>query len=219
MLHHARKDRPKFRRAQRFSRDIREHLNAFRAKIVHRTVDLLKRGIDIVHRQRSDESRKPVRVSPANFGQSVVGHAGVIRRLHWRRQQLDGWVGKRQYLLIVAKLVEQPEPRLDIPQRTQPGECRGRRKVGHKFFQPVEIRRRHEMIENVDDHRCVPERDENLRAIATSFQAGRCLLGGPLVSNFFSLLTACRGAWPLRSLAASRPINNEARRGDVHASQ
>jgi hypothetical protein len=62
------------------------------------------------------------------------------------------------------------------------------------------------MIEYVDDHSGVPEKSQELTRYrdVVSSRMGEPT-GHPLVSIFFSLLTAGRGAWPLRSLAASRP--------------
>src|SRR5262249_29970422 len=70
-----------------------------------------------------------------------------------------------------AEAVEQLSPRVEVPQRAQPRE-RGRgRMLRHELLQPLEIGRRHEMVEDVDDHTRPPEGAAMLGGFMSAFQA------------------------------------------------
>ena len=55
-------------------------------------------------------------------------------------------------LLQAVELVEQRQPRLDVPQRLEPWKGGERHVPGNEIGQAVEIRLGHEVIEDVDDH-------------------------------------------------------------------
>jgi len=51
-------------------------------------------------------------MQPAQFGQAIIGHARQLSRLFRRAEQFQRRIGERQNLLVFAKLVEQPQPRI-----------------------------------------------------------------------------------------------------------
>ena len=167
---HAGEDRPELGRAQRLAGDVGEDLDAARAEAFHRAVDLGERGLDVVHRQRRDERREAVGVPAAKLGQRVVGEPRELRRLVGGRDQLERRIGEREHLLQPVELVEQGEPRIDVPQRLEPRERGDGDMTRNDLGQAVEIRLGHEMIEDVDDHKQDEPRERESRATVKAKQ-------------------------------------------------
>ena len=58
----------------------------------------------------------------ADLRQRVVRHARQLGRRSGRRDQLERRIGEREHLLQPVELVEQREPRVDVPEGLEPGE-------------------------------------------------------------------------------------------------
>ena len=155
-LDHAFEDRPEFRRAERLAGDIGEHLDAPGAQVSHRAVDLLQRGVDVVHRQRRDKGWKALRMPPADVGKTVIGDARQLRGALGRPQQFERRIGERQHLAVVAELIEQLESRVEVPQRRQLGKRGGGRVIRHELPQFLEVSRRQEVVVDVEDQLKAP---------------------------------------------------------------
>ena len=137
---------------ERLARDIGEDLDAARAEAGHRTIDLGERRLDIVHGQRCDEGRESVGMPAAELRERVVREARELWRLVGRSNELERRIGEREHLLQAVELVEQGEPRIDVPQRLEAGKRGERHMAGNDGAEAIEIRLRHEMIEDVDHH-------------------------------------------------------------------
>ena len=88
----------------------------------------------------------------AELGERVVRHARELGRLVGRSNELERRVGEREHLLQAVEFVEQGEPRIDVPQRLEAGKRGEHHMAGNDGAEPVEIRLRHEMVEDVDHH-------------------------------------------------------------------
>ena len=88
----------------------------------------------------------------AELRQGVVGQARELRRLVGRGDQLERRIGEREHLLQAIELVEQGKPRIDVPQRLDPGKRGEHHVAGNEIAETIEIRLRHEMVEDVDHH-------------------------------------------------------------------
>ena len=150
---HAGEDRTILGIAQRRAGHVGEDLDSLGAKLADGAVDLRERGLDVVHRQRCDERRETVRVAAAELGQSVIGHARQIRRLRRTAQIFERRIGEREHLLQVAELIEEFEPRIDIPKRAQARKGRRGGVRRSELLQALEVRRGHEVIEDVEHDR------------------------------------------------------------------
>ena len=150
--HHALKYRAKVWGRERLARDVGEDLNTARAQTGHGTIDLGQRGVDIVHGQRCDEGRESIGVPAAELGEQVVREARELRRLVGRSNELERRIGEREHLLQALELVEQGEPRIDVPQGLEAGKRGERHMAGNDGAEAIEIRLRHEMVEDVDHH-------------------------------------------------------------------
>ena len=186
--HHLLEDRPELGRAQRLAGDIGEHLDAARAEMRDRAVDLVEAGLDIVHRQRRDERRKAIRMAAADLGQRIVRHARQLRRLLGRCDQLERRIGEADHLAQVVELIEQAAPRIDIDQRLQSRKAGHRDVVGRELRQAVEIGLRHEVIEDVDDHGRGPSSD-----VAGVWIFGNCGRGSATISCGLETVGPTRG--------------------------
>ena len=149
---HSLEDRAKLGFRQRPARDIGEDLDAARAEGGHRTIDLGERRLDIVHGERCNERRESVGMPAAKLRERVVREARERWRLVGRSNELERRVGEREHLLQAIELVEQGKPRIDVPQRLQAGKSGERHMAGNDGAEAIEIRLRHEMIEDVDHH-------------------------------------------------------------------
>ena len=69
------------------------------------------------------------------------------------RDELERRIGEREHLLQALELVEQGKPRVDVPQRLEPGKRSERHMAGNEIAEAIEIGLRHEMVEDVDHHR------------------------------------------------------------------
>ena len=149
---HALEYRAEFGSRERLAGDIGEDLDAARAKAGHGTIDLGKRGVDIVHGKRRNEGGEPIGMPAAEFGECVVREPRELGRLVGRSNELERRIGKRQHLLQAVELVEQGEPRIDVPQCLQAGKSGDCHMAWNEGAEAIEIRLRHEMIEDVDHH-------------------------------------------------------------------
>ena len=149
---HSLEDRAKLGFRERPARDIGEDLDAARAEGGHRTIDLGERRLDIVHGERCNERRESVGMPAAKLRERVVREARERWRLVGRSNELERRVGEREHLLQAIELVEQGKPRIDVPQRLQAGKSGERHMAGNDGAEAIEIRLRHEMIEDVDHH-------------------------------------------------------------------
>ena len=75
---HAIEQRQVFRAIERLAVDVREHLDAARAKVAHRAFGLAHRRIHVAERQRRDKPRKTVRVFTDQRRHAVVGGARQV---------------------------------------------------------------------------------------------------------------------------------------------
>src|SRR4029078_12057987 len=66
--------------------------------------------------------------------------------------ELERRVGEREHLLQAVELVEQGQPRIDVPQGLEAGKRGERHMAGNDGAEAIEIRLWHEMIEDVDYH-------------------------------------------------------------------
>src|SRR6476661_5238561 len=150
--HHALKYRAKLWGRERLARDVGEDLNTAGAETGYGAIDLGQRGVDIVHGQRCDESRKSIGMPAAELGERVVRQTRELRRLVGRSNELERRVGEREHLLQSVELVEQGEPRIDVPQGLEAGKRGERHMAGNDGAEAIEVRLRHEMVEDVDHH-------------------------------------------------------------------
>ena len=118
----------------------------------------------------------------ADLGERVVRHAGDLRRAVGRRDQLDRRIGEREHLLQAVELVEQREPRVDVPQRLDARERGEHRMAGNELAEPVEKRLRHEVGEDVE-HGAVPAKAATLCGGRAGWQAPRRLSARGFVDN------------------------------------
>ena len=88
----------------------------------------------------------------AELGERVVRQARELRRLVGRSNELERRIGEREHLLQAVELVEQGQPRIDVPQGLEAGKRGERHMAGNDGAEAIEIRLRHEMIEDVDHH-------------------------------------------------------------------
>jgi len=88
----------------------------------------------------------------AKLRERVVREARECWCLVGRSNELERRIGEREHLLQAIELVEQGKPCIDVPQRLQAGKSGERHMAGNDGAEAVEIRRRHEMIEDVDHH-------------------------------------------------------------------
>src|SRR5262245_14871324 len=204
MLHHFFEDAAELGSAQGLPGDIGEDLDATGAKLRDRSVDLRERSIDVVHGQRRDERGKAVRVAAADIGERIVGEARELRRLRWRRDQFEWWVGERDDLSQVVELVKQTKPRIDVDQRLEPRKGGHRDMVGRDFGQAVQIRLRHEVIEHIDHHVVSP------RGLPRTAKAGAVL---PL----FSVIVRRDSLYIMLSFGSCHPCRSTAMRRLVTA--
>jgi hypothetical protein len=152
VFRHAAKDRAELGQAQRFPKYVGEYLDAARAERPDGAIDFRDTGRDVVHRHRGDEAGEAVGETPAELGQPIIGDARQFRRALRRPQDLDRRIGQRQDLLISVELIEEAQPRLDVPQRRQLGKGGKGDVAGREVAEPVEDRFRHEVVEHVEHH-------------------------------------------------------------------
>ena len=88
----------------------------------------------------------------ADLGQRIVCQPRELGRFLRRSDQLERRIGEADHLAQIVELIEQAKPRVDIDQRLQSWKAGHRDMVGHQLGETRQIRLRHEMIEDVDDH-------------------------------------------------------------------
>ena len=96
----------------------------------------------------------------AELGEQVVRQPRELRRLVGRSNELERRIGEREHLLQAVEFVEQREPRIDVPQGLEARKRGERHMAGNDGAEAIEIRLRHEMIEDVDHH-VQPARRQN----------------------------------------------------------
>src|SRR5262245_47892374 len=69
-----------------------------------------------------------------------------------RGDELEWGIGEADHLAQVIELIEQAKPRVEVDQRLEPRKRAHHDMAGDEGSQAVEIRLRHEVIEDVDDH-------------------------------------------------------------------
>src|SRR5262249_15848075 len=94
---HAPEDRAKLSGRERLAGDIGEELDAAGAEILHGAVDLGERGVDIVHRQRRNESREAIGMLAAQLRQAAVRPRRKLRRLGVRAGAGGWWGGAMRW--------------------------------------------------------------------------------------------------------------------------
>ena len=168
---HAAEDRPELGRAQRLAGDVGEHLDAARAEL-RRPRGRSRRAQASTLFIGSDamNAGKRSRMPAAELGQRVVGDARELRRLVGRRDQLERRIGEREHLLQVVELVEQASRASTSHSVLSRGKRGDRDMAGNELGQAVEIRLRHEMIEDVDDHEQDEPRERESRATVKAKQ-------------------------------------------------
>ena len=153
MVRHALEHREEFRRIERFAGNAGDDLYAPGAELIDRAIHLLERGLRVVHRYRGDERREFLRILLAHLGHAVVRHARELGRLRRIAEQLRARQAEGDHLLHVGELLAQHRhAMLDVPQHAQvrhPLHHAGLLRVG---FHQLEIRHRHDVIEDVDLH-------------------------------------------------------------------
>ena len=88
----------------------------------------------------------------AEFRERVVRQARELGRLVGRSNELERRIGEREHLLQAVELFEQGKPCIDVPQRLQARKSSERHMAGNDGAEAIEIRLRHEMIEDIDHH-------------------------------------------------------------------
>ena len=120
--------------------------------VIARSISV-RRRLDIVHRQRRDERRKPIGMAAADLRQRIVRDPRQLRRLVGRCHQLERRIGERRSPAAGRRTRSSRRRRAST---STSGFKRGkpvhRDMAGRKLRQPVEIGLRHEMIEDVDHH-------------------------------------------------------------------
>src|ERR1700704_1116821 len=147
---HALENRTELGCRERLAGDIGKDLDAARTEAGHGTIDLGKRSLDIVHGKRCDERRESIGVPAAEIRQRVVCQPRKLGSLVGWGNELERRIGKREHLLQPVELVEQGKPCTDVPQSLQAGKRGQRHMAGDNGAEAIEIRLRHEMIEDVD---------------------------------------------------------------------
>ena len=131
---------------------IGEKLDAFGAELIDGALGLGERGLDLVHRQRRDESRETVGMLAAKLGHAVIRHLRQLDRLRRRGESLDRRVGQRDDLAIILHLVHRPEARLEIPDIAHGLHALGDAEVGaHRVDRARDLRRQDVGID-IDEH-------------------------------------------------------------------
>ena len=195
VLDHAVEDRAEFRRAERLAGHVGEDLDALGAE-ARSSRDRSRASAASRLFIGSDAMKvgKRSRMPPAELRQPVIGEARQLRRLRsGGPSNSSGGLASDSTWLVVAELIEQLQPRVEVPQRRAgAGNAVAAGVIGHESPQPLEISRRHEMIEDVDDQLKAPVLcAENLRRSSRhGFQAGSSLTWRDhlLVSEFVSRL-------------------------------
>ena len=144
-------NREERRVVERAAVDVGMDLRAAGVEFGNRAVDLLHRFVGVVHRQAQQEAREPVGVGAADRGHAVIRDPGERRGLIGPAQDVDGRLGHRDDLLVVAELVEQTQPRVHVPQRVD-GAPPGYRALGHGLRQCLDEHLGKDVIENVELH-------------------------------------------------------------------
>src|SRR5215468_12571728 len=93
---------------------------------------------------------------PADVRKAVIGEARELSRALGRPQQFERWVGERQHLAVVAELIEQLETRVEVPKGRQLGKRSRGREIRRELPQFLEVSRRHEVVEDVEDQLKAP---------------------------------------------------------------
>src|SRR5262249_2104446 len=101
-------------------------------------------------------------------------------------------VGEREDLLQPVEFVEQRKPRVDVPQRLDARERAEHRMAGDQLAQPVEIRLRHEVVEDVDHGAATLWAKRHACKIACQPARLRCLLPAATPRN----AATGAGPWP-----------------------
>src|SRR5262245_5684163 len=93
---------------------------------------------------------------PADVSKTVIGETRQLGGALGRPQQFERGIGEREHLAVVAELIEQLETRIEVPQRRQLGKRGGGRVTRYQLPQLLEVSRRHEVVENVEDQLKAP---------------------------------------------------------------
>ena len=130
-------------------------LHAARPELCDGAVHLLERRGNVVHGERGDECGEFLRPFRRHAGHAVVGDARELGRELGRAHQLGGGQRQRQHLLHVGEfLVQHPHPRLDVPEHAQVAHALEDALILQVLLHHVQVRHRHDVIEDVDFHEC-----------------------------------------------------------------
>ena len=131
--------------------DVGMDLRAAGAELGRCPVDFLHRCVRVVHRQAQKKARKPVRVGAADRGHAVIGDPGEGGRPVGAAEDVDRRLRHRDHLLVVAELVEQPQPGVHVPERLDGAPAR-HRAFGHGLGQCLDEDFGKDMVEDIELH-------------------------------------------------------------------
>ena len=157
VLDHAPEDRPEFRRAQRLAGDIGEDLDAARAEVVRPRGRSRASDASILFigsaAMKAGKRSGCLRQTSASASLAMRASSGV---LSGGAISSSGGLASESTCCRSLELVEQRKPRVDVPERLEPGKRRDRHMAGNQSAEAIEINLRHEMVEDVDHHRRAP---------------------------------------------------------------
>ena len=107
-------DRPKPRLVEAGAVHVGVELQAVGVAVDQDALGLLDRGVGVVHRQRPDIAREPIRILCHQLGQAVVGGAGKLRRLVGTDHAFERRQPERKDLRVVVERVHHAKARVEI---------------------------------------------------------------------------------------------------------
>jgi hypothetical protein len=157
ILRHGLEERTKLGRVQRFAGSVAKNLNASRAKLSDRAVELDQRRFRVVHGQRSGEGGKSVRVAFDELRHTVVCRPGQLDGDRRAGQGFDGRRGQAQDLMVVVEAVHDPEALVEVHQHGNAANALSHVFViGGHFEHQLVVRLRKDVVEDVDfPHGCL----------------------------------------------------------------
>ena len=107
-------DRQEARLVEAGAIDVGVELQAVGIAVDQDALGLLDRGVGVVHRQRPDIAREPVRILRHQLGQAIVGGAGKLRRLVGTDHAFERRQPERQDLRVIVERVHHAKARVEI---------------------------------------------------------------------------------------------------------
>jgi hypothetical protein len=153
-LRHAREHRLEARVVGRAAVHVRVDLNAERAQLADRPVDLGQRGIDVVDRHAGHEAEEGVGPIAHQLGQRVVGQPGQLDGLGGPTERFDRWCRETDDLRVVLERLDHAQALINVVERAdrrRPLEQVGRPLRGD-LLEAVVVGPREDVAEGVDLH-------------------------------------------------------------------